>query len=753
MVVIQPISGGGNRTQTPLQSSGVIQPLSNSQSPVYKPGAFIQQQQVSQPQPKQTSAQKFISQAKPVAQGLFEKGKSIIKATPGFIRSIPEKAKETFKETKQKPEVFTRGLAATTSKTVSTLAKPIGLIQQGIASATGTAIPERWDISKQAKEFNKLVDWNAEPYKMEAPKAFMAGEIIGHIQKFGFEWMLARGTVGKAVEFTAAKLFAPKIAFLAPKIATIATGAGLGQLEYDKEVDGSRVDRLKTDVIVFGLFEASPILAKGLSIGTKKLVSSVFNSVSSKLKSGKQIEIATIETATQPAKEAIVKETGKNPQALLVDNVSKASDDELRTISEAQAKTRIPKAIAEQDLYFQSGEGEVRKLPQNLKEDFWRLDNEGAAKGKDWHITAGLTPEKIKNAKFTVGKEADQKLYDELKAKITPSPMNENIKLVEEAIASGDLAGAKALYKDLPKEGYMPSFESIKKGVGRIEEIESAQVVNEGVKAVKETYGQHQNLVQKMKTFLRANAEIKNKKTNELYREHIPEGKIYKNSPSSDEVATDLGMTENELMQKIQSELDIKKQIVPKAPKEIAVPREQLPVGEGKEKVSRLEARMKGVVGKATPEEIDQLGLTTYKTGQEPERLAKAAKYVLENPDDAMRVLKGEIPPPPGNQSNDIFVAMTQHPNLTQDLANKLATLKSTAMGQNIGILKNIDPNNPVAIASDIYKIKEAVFIKRYGGKTVKEVQDKIIEKGKIAIKPPPLNNWTKIIEASGVRC
>src|SRR3990167_11061093 len=159
---------------------------------------FEQPQQVSAPQPKQpTSAQKFISQAKPVAQGLFEKGKSIIKATPGFIRSIPEKAKETFKETKQKPEVFTRGLAATTSKTVSTLAKPIGLIQQGIASATGTAIPERWDISKQAKEFNKLVDWNAEPYKMEAPKAFMAGGNIWDIKKIWFLWMFGRGEGGE----------------------------------------------------------------------------------------------------------------------------------------------------------------------------------------------------------------------------------------------------------------------------------------------------------------------------------------------------------------------------------------------------------------------------------------------------------------------------------------------------------------------------------------------------------------------------
>ena len=68
-------------------------------------------------------------------------------------------------------------------------------------------------------------------------------------------------------------------------------------------------------------------------------------------------------------------------------------------------------------------------------------------------------------------------------------------------------------------------------------------------------------------------------------------------------------------------------------------------------------------------------------------------------------------------------------------------------------LYKFFNINNPVNIASEIYKIKEAVFIKRYGGKTVKEVQDKIIEKGKIAIKPPPLNNWTKIIEASGVRC
>lgn len=330
------------------------------------------------------------------------------------------------------------------------------------------------------------------------------------------------------------------------------------------------------------------------------------------------------------------------------------------------------------------------------------------------------------------------------------SPLNENVKLVEEALASGDIDGAKQLYKDLPKEGYMPSFEDIKKGFDRTNDHFTAKDANREAKDLNEGYGAFQKDVQNFKSKLRAAADQKNS-SGMLNREHMPKDMFGGNSMASDDVATRLGMTENQFMEKLINELDVKKGGVPKAPKEVAVPREQLPIGEGKEKVSKLEARMKGVIGKATQEQKDELGLSTFNQMNNKDTIKKAAEFAINNPKDAIKVLEGKMEVPAGLNSNSIFVAMANNPELTSELAIKLASLKSTAMGQNIEILKALNKNNPVAIASDIYKIKEAEFSKRYGGKTIKEVTDKYIEKGQKEIKPPKISDWGSIIKE--VRC
>jgi len=138
----------------------------------------------------------------------------------------------------------------------------------------------------------------------------------------------------------------------------------------------------------------------------------------------------------------------------------------------------------------------------------------------------------------------------------------------------------------------------------------------------------------------------------------------------------------------------------------VKVPSSQLPVGEGEEKVSRLAARMEGVMGKASQEEIDKLGLQTSKSMNNKANIKAAAEFVIKNPDDAMRVLKGEIDPPQGVLKNSVYVAMTQQ--ATEDgtgrLTRDLAGLTSKRFGQEIEILKEIDKNNPVKIVDDLKK-------------------------------------------------
>ena len=731
--------GGGFSSAFDQQRTQVIQ----------NPRQQVPQIQSTQPQVTQNPAQKFIAEtktkaaplvekAKTTAKGLFEQGKEFAKAVPGYVKAAVKEPTAT--------------AAGAGTKVITSFGGSFaGGIQHGIADIAGIEIPERWDLKKQAKAFEELNRMNLEAYGEDSVKAFETGKFLGQFVPYYFGGALAKATIGAKILAPTAAKFAPKAAKLAPVIAEEIGFSGVGQLEYDKEIDGSRVDRLKTDVIMLGLFKTGGVLAKGLSNGTKKIISTTYNETAGKLKSGERVPIYQLENTINPVKEKIQVDTGKPAPLALADNIVKASDDELELIaSKTETQTRIPKAIAEQDLYLQSAEGEVRKIPQELKEDFWRLDNEGLAKGKSWHVTAGLTPEKIQRAGLKIGKDADEKVYDELQAKITPSPTNENIKFVEEVLATGDVEAARQIYKDLPKEGYMPSFEEIKRGFDQVEARGAAQAANQGVKETKGSYGEYAQDVQKMKQLLRQRAESTNKKTGELYREHIPKGALSPNSPSSDEIATGLGMSENEFMQKIIGELDIKKQSVPAAPKTVEVQRSQLPVGGGKEKASRLEARITESLDK-TPEEIkDQLG-STYNQMSKKENIAKAVEYVTEKPNEALAVLRGEKDAPAGILKNSIYVAME---NLAQGdvaLARKLASLASTRAGQELSILTEINPQSPIKMMQDIVNVREAAFKRRYSNKSAGDVTKKVVSDIQSKVKKPDKHDWNTFIES--IKC
>jgi len=71
-------------------------------------------------------------------------------------------------------------------------------------------------------------------------------------------------------------------------------------------------------------------------------------------------------------------------------------------------------------------------------------------------------------------------------------------------------------------------------------------------------YDKYTEVVNKMRGFLSIAGERTNKDTKELYREHIPQNVF---GISSDEIASDLGMSENELMAKITDGLQIKSRV------------------------------------------------------------------------------------------------------------------------------------------------------------------------------------------------
>lgn len=171
------------------------------------------------------------------------------------------------------------------------------------------------------------------------------------------------------------------------------------------------------------------------------------------------------------------------------------------------------------------------------------------------------------------------------------------------------------------------------------------------------------------------------------------------------------------------------------SPKIVSVPREQLPVGEGKVKVSKLEARLKGVIGNATEQQIKDLGLSTYKQMNKAEQITKASQYVVNNQQEALDVLRGKVDPPKGIIPESIYVAMTELAKDDITLATKLSSLQATALGQRIGILSEINKDNPVRLLNEIYKVRAKAIEKRFGKDATKKVVQSIKKEVKVSTK------------------
>jgi len=163
--------------------------------------------------------------------------------------------------------------------------------------------------------------------------------------------------------------------------------------------------------------------------------------------------------------------------------------------------------------------------------------------------------------------------------------------------------------------------------------------------------------------------------------------------------------------------------------REIGVSRSNLPVGEGKMKASKLESRIKNLLGNLSQDKIDEIGVSTYKELNKKENIAKASEYVSQHPKKALQVLTGEIEAPDGVLRNSIYIAMMELGKSNAEIALKVASLASTRAGQEISILTEIDGNSPVKVMSDIINIKEKKAEQMRKGKTKKQVESGMKDK------------------------
>jgi len=134
----------------------------------------------------------------------------------------------------------------------------------------------------------------------------------------------------------------------------------------------------------------------------------------------------------------------------------------------------------------------------------------------------------------------------ERKTKLTKSAQ-EAITTIKVALSNQEEEGAVAFYKEISKEEKLPPFKEIKASF----ETEQEALVKAPSSEKETEFGQYQAVAKKMKRFLRMAADKKSRRTGELFREHIPVNVF---GVGSDEIATDLGISENELMAQLLGE-------------------------------------------------------------------------------------------------------------------------------------------------------------------------------------------------------
>jgi hypothetical protein len=183
-----------------------------------------------------------------------------------------------------------------------------------------------------------------------------------------------------------------------------------------------------------------------------------------------------------------------------------------------------------------------------------------------------------------------------------------------------------------------------------------------------------------------------------------------------------------------------------KLQKLIEVPSSQLPVGEGKQKVSRLQARLSGALN-ATPEQIQELGLQTYNQMNQEDQIAKANEYVKNNSQEALKVITGEIDPPKGLLKNAVFKALTDAAETNLSLSTQVATLGSTRFGQEINILKTILADNPAIMMQDVVQARVEAY-ERKNGRKISEVKESDFKDIQSEIKKPSKSDWKSFVES-----
>ena len=181
---------------------------------------------------------------------------------------------------------------------------------------------------------------------------------------------------------------------------------------------------------------------------------------------------------------------------------------------------------------------------------------------------------------------------------------------------------------------------------------------------------------------------------------------------------------------------------VPKVkPKEVPIQ----PKTSGVAKQIESKAVEKGMVDKGYSE------LAQYDSSTIKAQSKAASKYTI---DDMNKIATGEKPLPkelkPGTPLSiaEDYAIKNKDTELLRKLANSPLAKQISESASELSLSRMRDTNSPVKIMRDIAKVKEEAFKKRYAGKSVKEVSDKVVSDIKKKVKPVDKYDWGNFVKS-----
>jgi hypothetical protein len=281
------------------KASAAVEVPKNIPIPTPTSNQFPKASIVNPQQPQQNFLQSVAVKAAPIIGQALNFAKETAKQVVDFIPKIPGYGKAAV----NKPRATVAGAGSAILKFGGSIA---GAIEHGIASTAGIDIPERWDVTKQIKAFDQGIRQIAQTKGIDEEKAVATGQFIGSFLPYTLASEVAAASIGtKLLLPTAAKFMPGAIKFI-PSINNTIGFIGIGQIEHNPE-NGSRINQFRNDLINLALFETGAIAARGLTKGTRGLISKTVNEVKDKPK----VDFEITQPKVTVTKNAIKKDLGK----------------------------------------------------------------------------------------------------------------------------------------------------------------------------------------------------------------------------------------------------------------------------------------------------------------------------------------------------------------------------------------------------------------------------------------------------------